>query len=394
MISTTDKINCKPFSQDSIPTFIRKTYGILEERKFPDIIDWNPEGTALVIKKASEFCQKVLPCYFKHNNLTSFVRQLNMYNFRKKRTHSLDYIYYHELFQRGKKHLLKEIKRKTPDSNLERSFRTPELSDYSQENDASSLAYENQMLKNLCKDTMARVQALENQIKELNSQNQSLWNQIYKNGENQTASNFFFNQTQENTNLQQDQFPTTSNNVHPSHDEYGAEHQTFMQSDATFVKPNTMLPYSNGNNEYSNESTDTSQHNVESDRGLEWAEFTPFTAYNQEFFPEDTFQSQTLQVTQSQVMVPSEEQINAWDNIQLRNDLNKDTQIPIQNHQAYSVLGKRQLETVNTDSQLHGLEPFPKRLEVCYFNKNRLDIQNEGMGQMEIKAGNYSWNFN
>ena len=163
----------KSHSQDSIPSFIRKTYDILDERKFPDVIDWNVEGTALVIKKPTEFCQKVLPAYFKHNNLTSFVRQLNMYNFHKRRTQNLDHIYYHELFQQGKKHLLKEIRRKAHENSAEKALKSAE-SPESTEQDYSTLSYENQFLKKLYNDAMTKMSALEAQVNEMTTKNESL----------------------------------------------------------------------------------------------------------------------------------------------------------------------------------------------------------------------------
>jgi hypothetical protein len=145
---TKDKVKSKIHSPDAIPSFIRKTYDILEERKFPEVIDWNAEGTAIVIKKPSEFCQKVLPTYFKHNNLTSFVRQLNMYNFHKRRTQNVDHVYYHDLFQRGKRYLLKEIKRKNHEHGSDKSQKSSEGLDTPQAGtDFSSLIYENQFLK-------------------------------------------------------------------------------------------------------------------------------------------------------------------------------------------------------------------------------------------------------
>lgn len=180
----------KPEPIDSIPSFIRKTYEILEENKFPEYIDWNAEGNAIIIKMPSEFAQKVLPTYFKHNNLTSFVRQLNMYNFHKKRTQNLDHIYFHELFQRGKKHLLKEIKRKNHDMPAQTCEKSPIMFYNRSQNmaesasgsqtpgDLNSLSYENQFLKKLYNDAVSRAANLENQMKELTAQNQNLWSQL------------------------------------------------------------------------------------------------------------------------------------------------------------------------------------------------------------------------
>jgi hypothetical protein len=163
---------------DSVPTFIRKTYDILEEKKFPDIIDWNSEGTALIIKKPTEFCQKVLPLYFKHNNLTSFIRQLNMYNFHKRRTQDVDHIYCHELFQKGKKHLLKEIKRKNNEHFhcIQKTLDPYETVQTIQ--DSSSLVHENHLIKKLNRDTLLRIATLERKTKDLSIQNQTLWTQI------------------------------------------------------------------------------------------------------------------------------------------------------------------------------------------------------------------------
>jgi len=50
-----------------------------------EIIDWISDGTGFVVKNPDELADKVLPIYFKHSNIHSFIRQLNMYGFNKKR---------------------------------------------------------------------------------------------------------------------------------------------------------------------------------------------------------------------------------------------------------------------------------------------------------------------
>lgn len=47
--------------------------------------------------------------------MSSFVRQLNMYGFHKMRGDKGSYEFYHEKFQRGRKDLLGEIRRKSPE---------------------------------------------------------------------------------------------------------------------------------------------------------------------------------------------------------------------------------------------------------------------------------------
>ena len=74
---TKEKILSKSsLPSEGIASFIRKTYEILEDSKYYDIISWSEDGNFLVIKDVEEFCQKVLPVHFKHSNFTSFVRQV------------------------------------------------------------------------------------------------------------------------------------------------------------------------------------------------------------------------------------------------------------------------------------------------------------------------------
>jgi osomolarity two-component system, response regulator SKN7 len=47
------------------------------------IVAWSEDGTHFAILDVERFEQEILPAYFRHRNFSSFVRQLNMYDFHK-----------------------------------------------------------------------------------------------------------------------------------------------------------------------------------------------------------------------------------------------------------------------------------------------------------------------
>ena len=63
--------------------------------------------------------QEILPLYFKHGNLRSFIRQLNIYGFQRvanvsSRTHDSTLEFQHPMFTRDSEHNLARIKRGCP----------------------------------------------------------------------------------------------------------------------------------------------------------------------------------------------------------------------------------------------------------------------------------------
>ncbi|KAJ5747976.1 uncharacterized protein N7511_009672 [Penicillium nucicola] len=62
--------------------FIHKLYNMLEDPSIQHLISWSNTNDSFVMSPTSEF-SKVLASYFKHTNISSFVRQLNMYGFHK-----------------------------------------------------------------------------------------------------------------------------------------------------------------------------------------------------------------------------------------------------------------------------------------------------------------------
>ncbi|KAH9871804.1 hypothetical protein J1614_006061 [Plenodomus biglobosus] len=118
--------------------FIHKLYNMLEDRNIQHLISWSTGNESFVMSPSSEF-SKVLASYFKHTNISSFVRQLNMYGFHKVsdvfHTGSPDsplweFKHGNGNFKRGDLVGLREIKRRASRHALihRDSFSTPKMS--------------------------------------------------------------------------------------------------------------------------------------------------------------------------------------------------------------------------------------------------------------------------
>ena len=99
------------------PNFLLKLYQILENEEYKDIIHWSEDGKYFIVTNLHDFTENILPKYYKHNNYSSFIRQLNMYDFHKRKSSPNEHIFEHKNFIKDKKELLKLIKRKTKKEN-------------------------------------------------------------------------------------------------------------------------------------------------------------------------------------------------------------------------------------------------------------------------------------
>ncbi|XP_044309244.1 heat shock factor protein 1 isoform X2 [Varanus komodoensis] len=105
----------------NVPAFLTKLWTLVEDPDTDALICWSPSGNSFHVFDQGQFAKEVLPKYFKHNNMASFVRQLNMYGFRKVihieqgglvKPEKDDTEFQHPYFLRGQEHLLENIKRK------------------------------------------------------------------------------------------------------------------------------------------------------------------------------------------------------------------------------------------------------------------------------------------
>jgi hypothetical protein len=98
----------------------------------PKIASWYDDGTTFVVKDTEKFATDIIPEFFKHNNFSSFVRQLNFYGFRKIKSdpirirdappneESRYWKFKHEKFQQGRPELLTEIKKASQTESAEK----------------------------------------------------------------------------------------------------------------------------------------------------------------------------------------------------------------------------------------------------------------------------------
>ncbi|KAI9354684.1 HSF-type DNA-binding-domain-containing protein [Pilaira anomala] len=123
--STTEN-NQSTLKKRPLPSFIKKLWFILNDVSSQEYIYWVDNGQVICVPNASAFSKVILPRFFKHSNWQSFVRQLNLYGFRKVYQLNLAYDepdekktawqFKHECFRKDDTEKLCEIKRRTAKS--------------------------------------------------------------------------------------------------------------------------------------------------------------------------------------------------------------------------------------------------------------------------------------
>uniref|UniRef100_A0A672S6N3 Heat shock factor protein 2-like n=1 Tax=Sinocyclocheilus grahami TaxID=75366 RepID=A0A672S6N3_SINGR len=112
----------------NVPAFLTKLWTLVEDSDTNEFICWSQEGNSFLVLDEQRFAKEILPKFFKHNNMASFVRQLNMYGFRKvmhidtaivKQERDGPVEFQHPYFKRGQDDLLENIKRKVSNARPE-----------------------------------------------------------------------------------------------------------------------------------------------------------------------------------------------------------------------------------------------------------------------------------
>ncbi|XP_014466548.2 heat shock factor protein 4 isoform X2 [Alligator mississippiensis] len=119
----------------AVPQFLSKVWALVEDPATDDFIGWSPDGQSFQVLDEESFAKRILPRHFKHNNMASFVRQLNWYGFHKviqsdigpgKQERYSSGKYQHPFFRKGQQELLSKIKRKVPLPRIENGKIGPE----------------------------------------------------------------------------------------------------------------------------------------------------------------------------------------------------------------------------------------------------------------------------
>ncbi|KAL3998923.1 HSF-type DNA-binding family protein [Acanthocheilonema viteae] len=163
--------------EEKVPMFLVKMWNILEDPEFQNIICWDKSGYSFHVLDPHLFCRIVLPQFFKHNNLNSLIRQLNMYGFRKmtpieksslaRSESDQDHLEFsHPNFIQHHPELLVNIKRKTPGNRN------------NENNSVAMPPKEISVLVDEIRQLREKQRTMENKMAHLVKENEAMWQQV------------------------------------------------------------------------------------------------------------------------------------------------------------------------------------------------------------------------
>ncbi|TDZ17308.1 Transcription factor SKN7 [Colletotrichum orbiculare MAFF 240422] len=157
--------------------FVRKLYKMLEDPAYSNIVRWGNEGDTFVILETDKFTNDILPKHFKHSNFSSFVRQLNKYDFHKLRRNDENnespygkqaWEFKHSAFRADRKDNLDNIRRKAPAQR-----KTQATEDQFTTNQSINLLQETLFAQ------QQQVQALQETVSEMQRANKTLVHEVH-----------------------------------------------------------------------------------------------------------------------------------------------------------------------------------------------------------------------
>merc|ERR1711874_509634 len=178
-----------PSIPNNVPAFLAKLWKMVENQDTDDFTCWTEDGTSFRIRDQSQFASCLLPYYYKHSNMASFVRQLNMYGFHKVialhsgnlKNEKEEIEFAHVFFIRGQEHLLEQIKRKSASNSKSQTQIVPGIKKESvfitQIDDSDKEEMVNEILVEMSQMKEKR-EDLDNKLENMKSENEALWGEV------------------------------------------------------------------------------------------------------------------------------------------------------------------------------------------------------------------------
>ncbi|XP_035893272.1 probable serine/threonine-protein kinase yakA isoform X6 [Anopheles stephensi] len=164
-----------------VPAFLAKLWRLVEDTETNDLISWSTDGRSFIIQNQAQFAKELLPLNYKHNNMASFIRQLNMYGFHKitsidnggLRFDKDEMEFTHPCFQKDHPYLLEHIKRKIATSKQQQLQAQQQMEDKS----ALKLEAVSRVLSEV-KHMRGRQDTLDSRFQTMKQENEALWREI------------------------------------------------------------------------------------------------------------------------------------------------------------------------------------------------------------------------
>lgn len=81
----------------------RRTPMLTQNELFTDAIVWDQPGLAIVITNLDKMENEIIPLHFSLRKFSSFVRQLHLYDFHKRKSKRHELVFYNPYFQRDQR---------------------------------------------------------------------------------------------------------------------------------------------------------------------------------------------------------------------------------------------------------------------------------------------------